>query len=38
VWVFVAFATLQSLLMPKPDIAKKPYSPDGKKQMGFAKE
>jgi hypothetical protein len=34
----LAFATLQSLLTSKPEITKKPYSPDGKKQMGFAKE
>jgi hypothetical protein len=35
----IAFATLQSLLTPPPpEITKKPYSPDGKKQMGFVKE
>ena len=35
----IAFAALQSLLTPPPpEITKKPYSPDGKKQMGFVKE
>jgi phage regulator Rha-like protein len=35
----IAFASLQSLLTPPPpEITKKPYSPDGKKQMGFVKE
>jgi len=35
----IAFASLQSLLTPpSPGITKKPYSPDGEKQMGFVKE
>jgi hypothetical protein len=34
----IAFASLQSLLTPQtPAITKKPYSPEGEKQMGFVK-